>query len=97
MPRKPTKPSTEQQHVEVDIEIKRTAKTLDERYCTGAGGTAGVPSLPNLVGSKRPINDAQHLAHYRRADSEQESQGIRGAQHPLPYWGIGQNVVGKPA
>lgn len=44
----------QQKHVEVDIEIKRTAKTLDERYRDGTRGSVGVPGLSRIVGSKRP-------------------------------------------
>ena len=57
--------------MEVDVEIKRTAETLDERHCTGAGDTSSAPALPDLVAGKRLANDAQHLAHDRRAGSEQ--------------------------
>ena len=44
----------QQKHVEVDIEIKRTAKTLDERYRVGTRGSVDVPAfLTGCVASVR--------------------------------------------
>jgi hypothetical protein len=56
--------------VEVDIEIKRTAKTLDERYRAGTRGSVGLPGLSRMVGSKRPIDDAQNLTPHKKSRPE---------------------------
>ena len=72
------------QHMKMHVQIQCTPESLDEDHCACAGGAARVSGPPQLVGGNSPIHDAQHLAHYGRSGSEQEPQGIREAQPPLP-------------
>ena len=51
------------------------------------------PAFFNQVGSDDAIYNAQHLAHDRRAASEQETQRIRNAQHPLSYRLLWEDLV----
>ena len=57
--------------MKMDIEIKRTAKTLDERHCASPGSPACVPGFPDLVRGQCPVDDPQYPAHHRWAGREQ--------------------------
>ena len=75
----------QKQHVEVEVEIQRTAEALDQGDCPGLGPRAGKPGLLDQVGGDAAVDDAEHPAHDGRAAREQQTQGIRDTQYPLAH------------
>jgi len=83
----------EEQHMEVNIQIQRTAKTLDQRDRAGVRRLMRQSGLLDQVRSNHPVNDAEHLAHDRRAAGEQETQWKRKTQHPLAHRLFRENLI----
>ena len=64
--------ATQKQHGEMDIQVQRTAETLDQSYSTGAGRFVRLPCLFDQMRSDGAVDNAQHLAHDRRSAGEQK-------------------------
>ncbi len=79
--------------MEVEIEVQRTAEALDQRHRAGACRLAGEPGLLDQVTGDDTIDDAEYLAHDRWTAGEQETQGIRKAQHPLAHRLLGEDLI----
>jgi hypothetical protein len=69
-PAKPLDPSTgpndvdpiQEQHMEVEVQVQRTAEALDQRHRAGARRLAGESGLPDRVAGDDPIDDAELVA-----------------------------------
>ena len=48
---------------QVNIEIERAAKTLDQRHGAGVGRLPGEPCLLDQMRGDRAVDDTQHLPH----------------------------------
>jgi len=81
----------EEQHVEMDVE--RTAESLDQGHRPGAGLLAGEPRLVDQMGGDHTVDDAEHPAHDLGTAGEQEPQRIRKAQYPLAHRLLGEDLV----
>jgi hypothetical protein len=53
----------------------------------------GKPCLLDQVRGNAAVHDAEHLPHDHRLAGEQETQGIRKAQHPLTYRLFGKDLI----
>jgi len=75
----------EEQHVEMNVQIQRTAEALDERDGTGVCRFVGLPSLFDQVRGNDTVDDAEYLTHDRRSTGEQKPQRKEKAQSPLAH------------
>lgn len=73
------------QHVEMHVEIERAAEALDQRDRTAARVGPLDARLIRQPAADDPLHDAQHRADHLRLAGEQQAQGKRNAQHPLPH------------
>ena len=55
--------TVQKQHMEMNIQIQRTAEALDQHHCAGLRDGFGVTGYVGQVRGNGSINDAQHLAH----------------------------------
>lgn len=62
--------------MEVNVQIERGSKPLNQRDGPGVGRLAGKSSLFDRVRGNDTVDDAEHLAHDCRAAREQETQWI---------------------
>ncbi|EKK97637.1 hypothetical protein VCHC61A2_3617 [Vibrio cholerae HC-61A2] len=77
--------AVEPQHVEVDVQVQRAAETLDQRHRAALGAGAVDAGLIGQPAGDHALHDAQHRANGFWLAGEQETQGVRKAQHPLPH------------
>jgi hypothetical protein len=63
----------QKQHVEVDVEVQRTAEALDQGHRAGTRPLASEPGLLDQMADDGTIDDAEHLAHDSRTAREQET------------------------
>lgn len=61
------------QHMEMNVQIKRRAETLDKGDGTGVGRLVGLPCLLDQVGGNGPIDDTQYLPHDLRSIGKQKT------------------------
>ena len=62
-----------EEHVQVDVETRRRAESLDEGDSAGAGtGAHALPGAAYEECGDRPVDDAQDLGRHRGAGREQE-------------------------
>ena len=59
-----------QLHVEVNVEVQRAAEALDQRHRASMCRLAGKSGLLDQVRGNASVNDAEYLAHDRRAARE---------------------------
>jgi hypothetical protein len=85
--------AVQKEHVEVDIEIKRPPKSLNQGDGPGMCGGFGIAGLVGQVRGNGAVDDAQHLAHDFGLTGKQKAQRERYAQHPLPHRLMGQDFV----
>ena len=80
--------------MEVGVEVQRRAETLDEgdRPGLGAGGD-GESGLLDEVCGDGAVHHTQDLAQDLRLGGEQEAQGIRERQYPLPNGLLGEDMI----
>lgn len=84
-----------EQHVEMDIEVQRRAKALDESDSTRPGPVVCIACFPDQMGSDDAMDDAQHPPHDLRPAGEQETQLVRETQYPLAHGLFGQYFVNQ--
>jgi len=77
--------AVEPQHVEVNIQVQRAAEALDQGHRTALGAGAVDAGLIGQPAGDHALHDAQHRANGFWLAGEQETQGVRKAQHPLPH------------
>gem|GEM_PF-1706488 len=79
--------------MEMDIQVERGAKPLDQRDGAGVGSLFRKACLPDQMRGNHAVDDAEHLAHDRRTTGKQKTQGIRETEHPLTHGFQGQNLI----
>ncbi|CDK56928.1 hypothetical protein [Escherichia coli IS9] len=77
--------TVEKQHVEVNIQIERRSKTLDQGDRARLGHLVGMARFLDQVRGNDAVNDAQHPPHDLGPAGKQETQLKREAQHPLTH------------
>lgn len=83
----------EEQHVEVQVEVERTPKALDQRHRAGGSALGTEAGLRREMRGDAALDDAQHRTHDLGAAREEKAQGIGNAQHPLPHRLLGKDLV----
>jgi hypothetical protein len=71
--------------VEVDIEVERAAKALDQRHRAALRAGKVDARLIGQPTGDHGMNYPQHRADRFGLAGEQEAQGVRKTQHPLPH------------
>ncbi len=85
--------AVEPQHVEVNIQVQRAAEALDQGH---HAALRRIPRHAGLIGKPtgdHALHDAQHRANGFWLAGEQETQGVRKAQHPLPHRPRAEHLV----
>ena len=77
--------TVEKQHVEVNIQIERRSKTLDQGDRARLGHLVGMARFLDQVRGNDAVNDAQHPPHDLGPAGKQETQLKRETQHPLTH------------
>ncbi|CRN69255.1 hypothetical protein PAERUG_P42_1_London_26_VIM_2_10_12_00013 [Pseudomonas aeruginosa] len=77
--------AVEPQHVEVNIQVQRAAEALDQGHRTALRAGVVDADLIGQPAGDHALHDAQHRANGFWLAGEQETQGVRKAQHPLPH------------
>jgi len=85
--------AVQEQQVEVDVEIQRTAEALDQGHGARLRPRVRQSGFPDQMRRDRPVDDAQHLAHDLRGARKQKPQCKRHTQHPLPHGLAGQHFI----
>ena len=75
----------QKQHVEMNVEVKRTAEALDQRDGTRSGRVVCIARFPDQMRGDDTVNDAQHAGHDLGPAGKQEAQLERETQHPLAH------------
>jgi len=65
--------------VEVDIEVERTAKALDQGHCASLCGGFGKTGFVDQMRGNGAVDDAQYLAHNGGLPGKQKAQRERYA------------------
>ncbi|ARR10289.1 hypothetical protein ESCOCK382M_24160 [Escherichia coli] len=71
--------------MEVNIQIERRSKTLDQGDRARLGHLVGMARFLDQVRGNDAVNDAQHPPHDLGPAGKQETQLKREAQHPLTH------------
>ena len=79
--------------MKMDIQVQRTAKTLDQGDGTCVSGLFCIAGFPGQVCSNGAADNTQRLAHDFRLAGKQEPEGKWHAEHPLTHWLMGQYFV----
>ena len=82
------------QHVQVDVQVQRAAKTLDEGHDPGARTAAGRESCPaGEIGLDGADDDRKTAAECVGPAGEEQAQGPGEAENPLTHRHIRNDVV----
>jgi len=82
------------QHVQMHVEIERTAETLDEGDDAGAGTAAGgKPCAMRQVGLDGADDDGEAATEGIGPAGEEQAQRLGEAQHPLADGHLGEDVI----
>jgi len=81
--------------MEMDIEIQRTAESLDKGNRTGLSRLSSKPRFLNKVGRDAAVDNAKHPPHDLGPAGEQETQRVRETQYPLAHGLFGQYFVNQ--
>ncbi|ODJ86376.1 hypothetical protein CODIS_34360 [Candidatus Thiodiazotropha endolucinida] len=74
--------TVKEEHVEMHVQIERTAESLDQCHRTGLCSFSSKSRLLNKMGRYGPVNDPQHPPNQLRTAGEQKPQLKWEAQHP---------------
>lgn len=85
--------AVEKQHMEVNIEVQRTAEALDQGDRAGLGRLTEEARLPDQVRGDAAVDNAEYPTHDLRPARKQEAQRVRNAQHPLAHRLLGKHLV----
>ena len=84
----------QEQHVQVDIEVQSRAEALDQGDCAAAGaGGHGQAGLANHERRDGTLHHGQYCGQCLGLGCEEEAQGKRKGQHPLPDRHFGKDVI----
>ena len=70
--------------MQVDVQIGRRAKALDQSERPGVGCATFEPRLPDHKARDDPVDDAQHRREQLGVHGEEDAKPDRKRQHPLP-------------
>jgi len=89
--------AVESERMEMEIEIHRRAKALDEgdRAALLGSNPPVLSAAPAQLGEKGPHEGAEHLARELRVVGAAVAERVRKREHPLPDRNLGQNAVGE--
>ena len=65
--------AVQEQHMEMDIQVERGAKPLDQRYRSRLGCLFRKTCFLDQMCGEGTVDDTQHLSHERRPAGEQEA------------------------
>jgi hypothetical protein len=85
----------EEDHVEVDVQVQRGAKALHQCHRAGVARGAGKAGFVQKMPAYRAVHGAENQRQRIRVRSQQEPQGIRQRQHPLPQRTLRQHLIGQ--
>ena len=74
--------TVQKQHMEMNIQIQRTAEALDQHHCAGLCHGFGVTGFVGHMRGNGRVDDAQHLVHHGGLAGEQEAQWKGDAEDP---------------
>ena len=80
----------------MEVQVQRTAETLDQRHRAGARRLAREAGLLDQVAGDDPVDDAEHPARDRWTAGKQEAQRLRKAQDPLAHRLLGVRMTVCP-
>ena len=85
----------EEDHVEVNVQVQRRAKALDQRHGAGVAGGSGEACLLQQEAGNRAPDGVQYQRQRSGISSQQESQRKGQRQHPLAQRTRGQHLISE--
>ena len=83
--------------MQVDVQVERRAKALDERDDAGLGtDTSAKPRTTLHRRGQRSRHHSEHAGEQVRACREEQAQRPRERQHPLAHGHAGEHVLDQP-
>ena len=79
-------------HINVNVEVQRAAEALDQRHRAALRDGAVNARLVRQPAADHALHDRQYRPDGIRFAGEQEPQGVREAQHPLPHRARAEHV-----
>ncbi len=78
---------------DLQVQIQRTAKALNQCHRTGTCGLVSEACLADQVVGDGVVDDTQNLTHDHRPGREKKPQRVGGAQHPLPNRSLRKHCI----
>ena len=75
----------QKQHMEMNVEIKRTAEALDQCHCTGLCRSRSKARFVRQVRGDGAVDDAQYPGYDFGFAGKQEAKWKRYTKHPLAH------------